>query len=140
MKEFSCKIKCGICCYRESPVIPLSPEEAGSGKYKTSEIKEISSVRPHKDMNLTASVAKTYMDEYIGAYKRSFKRKGYSDKVMKTAFKFIPRLREAKEVCFYYDPGKGKCNIYDQRPGVCRRYSCYRAGTEEAILHDQKIL
>ena len=50
--------------------------------------------------------------------------KGWGNKTLKKIKKFIPELGKKVYCCFYFEPKKKDCTIYDDRPYVCRHFNC----------------
>jgi len=58
--------------------------------------------------------------------KRNTKEKlnGWSGKILKRKKAFIKELNKEVFMCYYFDPIKRLCMIYEKRPVVCRGFDC----------------
>ena len=58
--------------------------------------------------------------------KRRYRGKldGWSNQILKRKKAFIEELNKDVFMCYYFDPIKKLCTIYEKRPIVCRRFDC----------------
>ena len=99
-EKMTIKSKCLKCgkCCMVCTDAQLTKEEVASGKYK------------HQKRN------------YKGRLYR------FSNQILKRKKAYIEELKRDVFMCYYFDPIKRLCMIYEKRPTVCRGFDCNKPG------------